>query len=84
MFLFNQGYAQCDSTANLCSQHVSAAYISDGQQYRALLREDEIAEFQLTMYGGSTYRMSACSGTTDGNLVFSVFDQERKFTFFKQ
>lgn len=81
LFAFNQGFAQCDSIATVCNKHISSAYISDGQQYRALLREDEVAEFQVTLYGGSTYRLSGCSGMSDGNLVFSVFDQERNLLF---
>jgi len=60
---------------------MSSEFISDGQQYRALLRGDEVAEFDVTLYGGSTYRMSACSGLSDGNLVFTILDQERNILF---
>ena len=60
---------------------MSSDFISDGQQYRALLRSEEIAEFDVTLYGGSTYRLSACSGLSDGNLVFTVLDQERNVLF---
>jgi hypothetical protein len=60
---------------------MSADFISDGQQYRALLRSEEIAEFDVTLYGGSTYRLSACSGLSDGNLVFTILDQERNILF---
>jgi hypothetical protein len=81
LFIFNESVAQCDTIASLCNQNITSAYISDGQQYRALLLEDEVAEFQMTLYGGSTYRMSACSGLSDGNLVFSVFDKERNLLF---
>lgn len=74
--------AQCDSVASLCAKHIASKFISDGQQYRALLlNTDETAEFHATLYGGSTYRVAACSGLTDGNLVFSVFDEQRNMIF---
>ena len=77
-----KGHAQCDTIANMCNKHISNQFISDGQQYRALLlNADEIAEFNTTFYGGSTYRIAACSGMSDGNLVFSVFDKERNLLF---
>ena len=74
--------AQCDTIANLCAKHLAAKFISDGQQYRALLlNTDETAEFHSTFYGGTTYRIAACSGLTDGNLVFSIFDEQRNMIF---
>jgi hypothetical protein len=73
--------AQCDSIANLCAKHVVASYISDGQSYRALLFNDQPAEFQATFYGGATYRIAGCSGFTDGNLLFSVYDKEHNLLF---
>lgn len=73
--------AQCDTIASICEKHISAAYIPDGQFYRALLREDEMAEFDLTLYGGTTYRVAACSGLSDGNLIFSVLDKDRNVLY---
>ena len=60
---------------------MSTDFISDGQQYRALLRSEEVAEFDVTLYGGSTYRMIACSGLSDGNLIFTILDQERNVLY---
>ena len=74
-------YAQCDTIYNICNDHVSADFISDGQAYRALLFNDQPAEFQATFYGGSTYRIAACSGFTDGNLIFSIYDREHNQLF---
>ena len=75
-------FAQCDSIASLCARHISKQFISDGQQYRALLlNTEETAEFHSTFYGGSTYRVAACSGLKDGNLIFSVFDSERNLLY---
>lgn len=74
-------HAQCDTIASLCERNITAAYIPDGQLYRALLSGEETAEFNLTLFGGTTYRIAACSGTSDGNLVFSVFDKDRNLLF---
>ena len=42
----NNAKAQCDTIANLCAKHIISTFISDGQQYRALLlNSEETAEF---------------------------------------
>lgn len=75
-------YAQCDTIANACAKHMARQFLSDGQEYRALLlNSDETAEFHTTFYGGTIYRVVACSGLGDGNLVFSVFDNDRNLIF---
>jgi hypothetical protein len=81
--LCTSGFAQCDSIANLCAKrNMDPSFISDGQQYRALLvNSDETAEFHTTFYGGTVYRVAACSGMTDGNLVFSIYDSQRNLIF---
>jgi hypothetical protein len=81
IILFNVSYGQCDTIANVCVKHIGNEYISDGQLYRALLYDDQIAEFNTTFYGGSTYRLAACSGFEDGNLIYSVFDEKRNLLF---
>lgn len=73
--------AQCDTIATLCEKNITAEYIPDGQFYRALLRDDEMAEFELTLFGGATYRVAACSGLSDGNLIFSVWDKQQNLLF---
>ncbi|HET6246032.1 MAG: hypothetical protein H0V01_10200 [Bacteroidetes bacterium] len=77
----NSAWAQCDTIATLCSKHLGGKFISDGQSYRSLLLEKEVAEFHATLFGGTTYRFSACSGLTDGNLIFSVYDKQRNLLF---
>ena len=79
----NTANAQCDSMANMCAKrNMDPSFISDGQQYRALLvNSDETAEFHTTFYGGTIYRIAACSGLTDGNLVFSIYDSQRNPIF---
>ena len=70
----NTGSAQCDSTSSMCQDHLGTQYISDGQSYKALLVGDEVAEFHTTFFGGSEYRIAGCSGNSDGNLVWSLYD----------
>jgi hypothetical protein len=81
LIAYSAAFAQCDSIASLCDKNITSNYISDGQDYRSLLLDDEIAEFSMTLYGGSTYRFAGCSGLTDGNLLFSVYDKERNLLF---
>ncbi|MEO8761099.1 MAG: hypothetical protein ABI388_07355 [Bacteroidia bacterium] len=74
--------AQCDTIASVCAKHIISSFISDGQQYRSLLlNPDETAEFKTTFFGETVYRLAACSGLTDGNLIFSIYDQERNLLF---
>ena len=71
-----------DTVASSCAKHLASDFISDGQQYRALLMNvDKTAEFHTTLYGGTLYRVAACSGLADGNLVFSIYDTERNLLF---
>ncbi len=79
----NSASAQiADTIATQCARHLENQFISDGQQYRALLmNSDETAEFHTTLYGGTLYRIAACSGLSDGNLIFSVYDSERNLLF---
>lgn len=65
----------CQPIAARCEAHIAANYIPDGQFYRALLQGDETATFDLTLFGGTTYRVAACSGESDGILLFNVYDR---------
>lgn len=67
--------AQCDSIANWCGHHISAPFVSDGQAYRALVLPGQEAEFHTTMFAGTTYRIAACSGHGDGNLLFNLYSE---------
>ncbi len=73
--------AQADTLLKFCARHIPSSYISDGQVYQTPISADETAEFHVTFYGGSTYRLAACSGIEDGNLVFTVYDSERNELF---
>lgn len=68
-----------DTVASICAKHFQDQFISDGQQYRALLMNtDEVSEFHVTLYGGTLYRIAACSGLQDGNLIFTISDKDVK------
>lgn len=81
IFISNKSFSQSDTLVKICTQHLKFPFVSDGQQYKALLNGDEIAEFHATFYGGSTYRLVAASGLSEGNLIFSVYDIERNLLF---
>lgn len=77
----NTSNAQLDSTLTLCKSKMVLPFVTDGQTYTALLNGDEVAEFHATFYGESTYRVVGYSGTSEGNLIFSVYDKERNLLF---
>ena len=76
----NLSYGQCDEIAKTSEGNFTAEYISDGQTYRALLVDDQMAEFNSVFFGGTTYRISASSGKEKG-IVFNVLDQNRNVLF---
>lgn len=84
LFQYNSGWAQLDSIMERCASHLDINYVSDGQQYKALLNGDEVAEFYTTFYGGSTYRLVGYGGLSSGNLIFSVYDKSRNLLFSNQ
>ena len=52
LITYTASFAQCDTIASLCDQHITSNFISDGQDYRSLLLDDEIAEFYLQLDKG--------------------------------
>lgn len=84
LFVAGTGFAQstaCETVAKPCSKHIVTPFVSDGQTYRAFLLTDQTAEFTTTFYGGTTYRVAACSGMTDGNLIFKIKDKDMNLLF---
>jgi hypothetical protein len=73
--------AQADTLMRFCARHIPSDYISDGQVYQTPISVGETAEFNVTFYGGSQYRIAACSGLEDGNLIFTVYDKDRNELF---
>ena len=76
-----QAFSQIDKTMMLCEKYLVPPFVSDGQEYKALLNGDEVAEFHVTLYGGSIYRIIACSGVIEGGLVFSIYDVEKNLLY---
>lgn len=79
--LTQRGFSQCDSTAFYAEKYLSSNYISDGQSYRALLFDDQVAEFNTTFYGGAKYRIVSFAGMDTGQLEFSLFDEDNNLLF---
>lgn len=81
MVLHAVSFGQCDSTAVRAGTLLQKNFVPDGQSYRALLFDDQIAEFNTTFYGGSTYRIVAYAGTDPGQLTFSLYDTQNNELF---
>jgi hypothetical protein len=74
MMVFNtHASAQLDSTTKLTTRRITPPFVSDGQTYFALVTAGQNAAFNATFFSGTTYRIAAASGNTDGNLIFSVY-----------
>ena len=74
-------YGQCDKTAAACEVLLGKQFLSDGQEYRALLNGNETAEFRNTFYGGNTYRIICGSGPSTGHLQVRIYDQARNVLY---
>ena len=87
--LFNHGsYNQeCDSLVGICYKYLSKdaklgkVFISDGQVYKAFVDAEQSAEFKVTLYGGSSYRIATTAGVKDDYVIFNVYDQDRNLLF---
>ena len=73
-------FGQCDEIALTTEASFTSEYISDGQTYRSLLVDDQMAEFNSIFFGGTTYRIAASSGKLKG-IIFNVLDQNRNVLF---
>ncbi len=78
------GFSQCDSTASIASQYLGSDFVSDGQVYRALIFDDQEAEFRTTFYGGAKYRIISYAGFEKEQLIFSLLDEEQNVLFTNQ
>lgn len=78
---------ECDSLVNVCYKHLSVdahsgkMFISDGQVYKAFVDAEQSAEFKVTLYGGSLYRIATTAGINDNYVIFNVYDKERNLLF---
>lgn len=70
----------CDSIYRIVESYLvkndeGRIFVSDGQVYTAFL-DNEKAEFNTTLYGGSVYRIAASAGTEDDYAIFTILDME--------
>ena len=49
-------------------------FVSDGQVYTAFLDRGEVAKFETTLFGGSTYRIAASAGEDEDYVIFTIKD----------
>jgi len=77
----NAVHAQCDTTAFYAHKYLKENFIPDGQSYRALIYGDQVAEFETTLFGNSTYRIVGFSGLEKEQLIFSLYDEEDNLLF---
>ena len=64
-----------------CESRIGNNYVSDGQEYLAKLNKNNKARFHTTFYGGSQYRIVACSNIEHYPLIMKVYDSERNLLF---
>jgi len=81
LLIFIISNAQLDSIVKFCTAYLKYPFISDGQQYRAILNNGEVAEFKFMFYGGSTYRIVAASNPQKSSAIFRVYDKKHNLLF---
>ncbi len=87
LFGFSAQAQECDSLVNICYDYlnedaaIGKVFISDGQVYRAFVDAEQSAEFKVTLYGGSLYRIATSAGVKDNYVIFNVYDQDRNLLF---
>lgn len=75
------GQVNAKNSMDSCNHLMGSEYISDGQEYIASLDENNVARFHTTFYGGSRYRIIACSDIEDHPLILKVLDTEQNVLF---
>lgn len=73
--------AQPSVVEERCTSLFDNSFVSDGQQYRALLNGDEVAEFHATFYENNKYRIVACGARDNQTIIFTVYDSNRNLLY---
>lgn len=84
VFIFLIGktaFSQLDTIVSYCNKFIKYPYISDGQQYRAILTKGQTAEFNVTFYGNATYRIVAATEPRDRSVIFRLYDKNKNELF---
>lgn len=64
-----------------CEKYLQLPFIPDGHDYSIELNKDTKGEFKTTFYGGSTYRIIACSNLPQGKVIFTIYDVDKNKLF---
>lgn len=80
----NAIYAQVTNVENQVRSYLEDSYISDGQIYRVMLNYEEEGEFDVTLFGGTQYRIAFSSTLSQANLIFTVIDFQQNVLFTNQ
>jgi hypothetical protein len=70
-----------ENSIKSCDSFLNSGYVSDGQEYIAKPDENNKAKFHTTFFGGSQYRIVACSDVEEIPLILTVFDTEKNLLF---
>ncbi len=70
-----------DNCEKLLTTNTKSEFISDGQVYTAFLDRGEVAKFETTLFGGSTYRIAASAGDDEDYVVFTLKDPAGNILF---
>lgn len=70
-----------ENTFSSCESLMNDGYVSDGKEHIAKLDENNKAVFHITFYGGSNYRLIACSDYQKKPLILTVYDTEKNRLF---
>ncbi|MCQ2204659.1 MAG: hypothetical protein MJZ15_09490 [Bacteroidales bacterium] len=74
------GNGQAEAVEASCKVCFESPFIVTGRPFRALLTGDEVAEFNATLFSGTTYRIAA--GSAGKNyIIINVYDSERNLLF---
>jgi hypothetical protein len=78
----------CDELIKECEKQFlnekgKAEFVSDGQVYTAFLDRQQ-AEFEITLYGGTAYRIAVSAGSEDDFVIFRLRDQNGNVLFSNQ
>lgn len=88
MFGFYSFGQSCDELIKECeklflNEKGKAEFVSDGQVYTAFLDRQQ-AEFEVTFYGGTTYRIAVSAGSEDDYVLFKLRDPNGNVLFSNQ
>ncbi len=73
--------AQSEEARQKCLDYLGASFISDDQEYFAQIENGKVAKFEVTLFGGVTYRIATCIEKKERGVIFSVYDEERHLLF---